>query len=454
MSASLSMIVLLFALAGPTGQFPNPAADAKAGDVVVQAGKVGALSADFATLTVPESWDQPAKLIHLPVVRIRSAAEKAAEPVFYFHGGPGSSNIKLDVSYERLLKGHDVVLVGYRGVDGSVSLTLPEFSQLLKTVADPLSAEGLRACAAAASRGAEKAKAEGIDVAQYDLDSTVRDIEAARKALGFDRVSTSGTSFGGAVGYYYSLTFPEHVKRSVLIEAAFPWNLGLAEPSGVDVQIRTFGKMWSSDKDIAVIIRNVLASLPRRQKVPTPQGEVEVLIDPGTIKLMTFFSLYTAQQRSQTFDAFVAASEGNYVPLAMADLFWGQVVDWFNWGDMIAKVASSRSGPARDFEKEMAPEGSIIGSPLSLLGYGMLQHTRWPARPMKIQGSPRCSVETVLICGNEEGAKGLRERLATFDRARVVVLGGLGHMDVFEKADLLQEAFLAGGLAALPQPKD
>ena len=251
MSASLSMIVLLFALAGPTGQFPKPAADAKAGDVVVQAGKVGALSADFATLTVPESWDQPAKLIHLPVVRIRSAAEKAAEPVFYFHGGPGSSNIKLEVSYERLLKGHDVVLVGYRGVDGSVSLALPEFSRVLKTVADPLSAEGLRACAAAASRGAEKAKAEGIDVAQYDLDSTVRDIEAARRALGFDRISTSGSSFGGAVGYYYSLSFPDRVKRSALIEAAFPWNLGLAEPAGVDVQIRTFGKMWSSEKDIS-----------------------------------------------------------------------------------------------------------------------------------------------------------------------------------------------------------
>ncbi len=454
MKIFLSLCIFTGAACAFAAEFPDPAANAKAGDMVLKQGKVGALSAAFATLSVPENWDQPAKLIHLPVVRIRSAAEKAAEPVFYFHGGPGSSNIKLDVSYERLLKRHDVVLVGYRGVDGSVSLAQPEFNQLLKTVADPLSAEGLRACAAAASRGAETAKAEGIDVAQYDLDSTVRDIEAARKALGLDRISTSGTSFGGAVGYYYSLTFPERVNRSVLIEAAFPWNLGLAEPSGVDVQIRTFGKMWSSEKDITMIIRSVLATLPRRQKVPTPQGEVEVLIDPGTIKLMTFFSLYTAQQRSQTFDAFVAASQGNYVPLAMADLFWGQVVDWFNWGDMIAKVASSRTGPLRDYEKELAPEGSIIGSPLSLLGYGMLQHTRWPARPMRIQGSPRCSVETALICGNEEGAKGLRERLATFDKAQVVVLGGLGHMDVYEKADLIQEAFLDGGLAALPPVRE
>jgi pimeloyl-ACP methyl ester carboxylesterase len=454
MVALLSMGALLFALGAPPGQFPDPIAGQRAGELVVKAGKVGELPADFGTLSVPENWDQPSKLIHLPVVRIRSAAEKAAEPVFFFHGGPGSSNIKLDVSYERLLRRHDVVLVGYRGVDGSVSLAQPEFSQLLKTVADPLSAEGLRACAAAASRGAEQAKARGIDVAQYDLDATVRDIEAARKALGFETISTSGSSFGGAVGYYYSLTFPERVTRSVLIEVAFPWNLGLAEPSGVDTQIRMFGKAWSNDKDIASIIRNVLASLPRRQKVPTPQGEVEVLVDPGTIKLMTFFSLYTAQQRARTFDAFVAASQGNFVPLAMTDLFWGQVVDWFNWGDMMAKVASSRTGPMRDYEKELAPEGSIIGSPLSLLGYGMLQHTRWPARPMKIQGSPRCSVETVLICGNEEGARGLRERLATFDKARLVVLGGLGHMDVYQDADVLQEAFLTGGLAALPPPKE
>jgi len=85
---------------------------------------------------------------------------------------------------------------------------------------------------------------------------------------------------------------------------------------------------------------------------------------------------------------------------------------------------------------------------------GRLQHTRWPARPMRIQGSPRCSVETALICGNEEGAKGLRERLATFDKARLVVLGGLGHIDVCEKADLIQEAFLAGGPAALPPVRE
>jgi pimeloyl-ACP methyl ester carboxylesterase len=200
MRAVLSMCILLGACGALASQFPDPAAGAKGDEIVVKAGKVGALSADFGTLTVPENWDQPAKLIHLPVVRIRSAAEKAAEPVFVFHGGPGSSNIKLDVSYERLLKRHDIVLVGYRGVDGSVSLPRPEFNKFLKTVADPLSDEGLRACGAAGSRAAEQAKAEGIDLAQYDLDSTVRDIEAARKALGFDRISTSGGSFGGAVG--------------------------------------------------------------------------------------------------------------------------------------------------------------------------------------------------------------------------------------------------------------
>jgi hypothetical protein len=34
------------------------------------------------------------------------------------------------------------------------------------------------------------------------------------------------------------------------------------------------------------------------------------------------------------------------------------------------------------------------------------------------------------------------------------VLGGLGHMDVYQDADVLQEAFLTGGLAALPPPKE
>ena len=84
--------------------------------------------ADIGTLVVPETWANPdSRLIDLPLVRIHATGETPAEPIFLLSGGPGSSNMRWgDPALVGLLEHHDLVMVGYRGVDGSVSLAAPE----------------------------------------------------------------------------------------------------------------------------------------------------------------------------------------------------------------------------------------------------------------------------------------------------------------------------------------
>src|SRR4030065_747584 len=59
-----------------------------------------------------------------------AAGRNAAVPVFHLPGGPGGSNIAW-APPDWLLEDHDVVMVGYRGVEGTVVLSCPEVGRLL-----------------------------------------------------------------------------------------------------------------------------------------------------------------------------------------------------------------------------------------------------------------------------------------------------------------------------------
>ena len=89
-------------------------------------------AAECGTLVVPENRGKTgSRLIALPVVRIPASGPNPAEPVFFLGGGPGLPNYpwtKLDW----LLEDHDVVVVGYRGVDGTKSLACPEVKRLME----------------------------------------------------------------------------------------------------------------------------------------------------------------------------------------------------------------------------------------------------------------------------------------------------------------------------------
>ena len=82
------------------------------------------------------------------MIRILARSAKPAAPVFRLEGGPGLTNMNFpDAS--RFAANHDLVLVGYRGVDGSSKLGCPEVTSAREHARDFLSEESFRADAAA-----------------------------------------------------------------------------------------------------------------------------------------------------------------------------------------------------------------------------------------------------------------------------------------------------------------
>src|SRR5207342_147441 len=133
----------------------------------------GSYAADCGTLVVPENrHDAHSRLIAVPVTRIRALSAHPGSPVFRLEGGPGITNMKFSKA-SRIAGNHDVVLVGYRGVDGSVRLQCPEVVSALKRSTDLLGqksfqaySDGFRSCAA-------RLRADGVDLAGYSIPAQV-----------------------------------------------------------------------------------------------------------------------------------------------------------------------------------------------------------------------------------------------------------------------------------------
>src|SRR5919204_6128890 len=105
----------------------------------------GSYAADCGTLVVRENRHDPqSRLIALPVKRIRARFANPDAPIFRLQGGPGISNMSFPEA-SRFADKHDIVLVGYRGVDGSLKLDCPEVTSAREHARDFLSASSYRA---------------------------------------------------------------------------------------------------------------------------------------------------------------------------------------------------------------------------------------------------------------------------------------------------------------------
>ena len=127
--------------------------------------------------------------------------------MFRLQGGPGVTNMTFkDAS--RFADRHDVVLIGYRGIDGSVRLQCPEVVSALKHSADFLGEESFHAYTQGFRSCATRLQANGVDLAGYGLPQRVDDLEAARKAFGYGRIDLVSESVGTRTAMILLLALP------------------------------------------------------------------------------------------------------------------------------------------------------------------------------------------------------------------------------------------------------
>jgi len=228
----------------------------------------GSYRADCGTLVVPESrYKAHSRLIALPVTRIRARSANPGVPIFRLEGGPGLTNMEFSKASRFASRG-DVVLVGYRGVDGSTRLDCPEVETALKHSTDFLAKKSFRAYGDGLRSCAHRLTEDGVDLAGYGLAQQADDLEAARIALGYKRIDLLSESAGTRTAMIYSWRYPNSIHRSVMIGVNPPGNF-LWDAKTTDEQIRKYSALCAEDDscrkrsdNLAASVSQALADIP------------------------------------------------------------------------------------------------------------------------------------------------------------------------------------------------
>ena len=460
------LAALLLAACGGKEEAPiTVPAGAQAGDLVglepctytIKTGMFSSVeyTADCGTLVVPENRSDPAsRLIVIPIIRIPATGNDPTEPIFRLTGGPGQSNMHFSI-VPWFIENHDIVLVGYRGVDGSVVLECPEVVEAIKNLSgDWLDDPALDKINSSYAQCASRLIGEGVDTDGYTVAEVIDDLEDARTALGYERINLLSGSYGTNVARIYAYMYPDMINRSAMIAVDSP-GATIQEAQVVDEQLEYYAGLCAQDtkcsartNDLTKTLRNVSQDMPERW--------LFFPINAGLVKAATIKSLGTTEQAPEAFDVWLAAANGDSSGMAlMTFLGPNQFASASIWGDNVAKRLSlGEYDPGRDYRTELNPPDSIFGSPDAIIA---AESSGWPANPIaeeyrEVQPS---DVETLLVSGNIDfntPVQFARDKLLPkLSNGQMVIMSEYGHGEFLgqqpQASELLLNSFYDSGIA-------
>jgi pimeloyl-ACP methyl ester carboxylesterase len=401
--------------------------------------------ADCGTLVVPENRSDPdSRLIALPVIRVRATGEDPAEAIFYLTGGPGGSNLHFQ-HLEDVVENHDFVQVGYRGVDGSVVLDCLEISEAIRKARALLSDGALESYTAAGASCARRLEAEGVDLAGYTLVETIDDNEDARVALGYERISLLGGSYGTRLEMIYEWMYPDSLHRVVMLAVNPPGHFVL-DAEVVDQQIEDYAGLCAQNPECSARTDDLVASM-RRVSEDMPDRWLFFPIDEDSIKVLTLVMLFESIQPPDVpvplsgpaaVDMWLAAKDGDASGMALASMIQNRLLPTlWTWGEGLSLAASVDDyyDPARDYRSEFEAPDTILGAPFLLCLWSM--GLEWPTHPISqeyLQVQPT-DVETLLISGSIDFSTppqfATEELLPYLSNGEQVILKDFGHTGSF-----------------------
>jgi len=403
-------------------------------------------AADCGTLIVPENRCDPnSGLLALPITRVRAIGTSPTEPIFVLPGGPGLSNYGTSrISW--FIDKHDVVIVGYRGVDGSVQLDCPEVSAHIKNLpGDMLGEASMENMTNAYARCAERLQNEGVDLGGYTVVEVIDDLEDARLALCYGKINLFSVSYGTRLAMIYAWRYPESIHRSAMVAVNPPGHMFYYAPEVIDGQLAYYSNLCAQDPncsartdDLAETMRIVSQNMPDRW--------LGFPIDRGMIRAASFESLSDTQAAAKVFETWLAAAKGDYSGMAMLSLAGPMMfADATVWGENIAKAASADYEMTRELRADMNLAASILGSPRSEMATAAAGW-RINTIPEEYQSVQPSNVETLLLSGSIDlwtpSQFAEDELLSSLNKGLHVVVAECGHGEMLSQQPEASERLL------------
>jgi pimeloyl-ACP methyl ester carboxylesterase len=394
------------------------------------------------SLQVPEDRDRPdGRKISLRIAVLPSDAPSAKpDPVFVLAGGPGQSITevypRIAPAFDRLNRDRDIVLVDQRGTGGSGGLTCPKIGKTGKDE-DLLPAEARRAAGECA-----RALSAGADLTRYRTLDFVRDLDAVREALGYERINLIGASYGTRAALVYARAFPDRA-RTLVLDGVAPFSMIIGNDFDRDAQ-RALDLLFqrcaaepaclSRYPDLPGDFQALLARLDARpEKVrlrhPLSGEPTDLTVDGDTVRQVVFAFLYQPETTALLPALLREAKGGDLAPLAAQG---------------ILAVADIQAGMSRALQLSVICTEDVPfladpppGSTPTFLGNGAREAFRslcaeWPHGPLDpdFHKAPRMEVPALLLSGEADPVTPPRrgdDAMATLPAGRHVTVPGQAH---------------------------
>lgn len=262
------------------------------------------VTAQLGYLEVPENREKSSsQKISIKFIKLKSTNPNPGTPMIYLEGGPGSSctwqagqPYFLD-RWRPYLELGDVILVDQRGTgEASQRLTYIWMNELPDDLF--VSAENAQNHFAKVYSAAIKAYDErGIDLRGYTTKQNAEDIDALREALGYEKVTIMGFSYGTHLGLAYIRYFGEHIENAVLIGTEGP-NHTFKLPSSMDSHLGKVALMAKNDTEISEevpdlleLYKEVIAQLEKEPAVvtitnPLTRKDMDIKVGPFGLQIV------------------------------------------------------------------------------------------------------------------------------------------------------------------------
>ena len=287
-AAVLTVTTLLAYGSGPARAQVDPARYAREAAAIAWATCPEDDQVQCGTLKVPADWADPYGPATTLTIARRLATDPAARigALLVNPGGPGGSAVAFTLNAPtffsaELRKHFDIVGMDPRGVGRSSPVLCSQ--DLVDALPTPMiETEQAYADTVAFNRklAADCARRTGTVFAHADTGSVVHDMDAVRAALGEDRVSFYGASYGTLIGELYAERYPQHL-RAIALDSVLDHSAGLDDflTQETDAAQDSFGQFvaWCA-RDARCVVRG--QDIPRLWAGLVERARAGTLTDP------------------------------------------------------------------------------------------------------------------------------------------------------------------------------
>lgn len=399
---------------------------------------------------VPETRARPdGPFIELAVVRISRGTPPEGPTHVLLAGGPGDSGVRVALDLARqsgamlteVMDG-DLIGIDQRGTGSSVPSLLTTVRYELP-LDQPATETGWLSLAEKASRiAAAQLQARGIALQAYNTEESADDVDAVREALGEERWTLWGRSYGSHLALATARRHPQRVQRMILVGPEGPdhtWKL----PSWTDAVLQRMAERAGAP-DMTAQLREATARLahaPVHLDVPDPASGRSVGLVLGALDLQWLIAQVIGDPRA------IAT-----LPAAAREMAAG---DFRRIGPLALRLRrqagigsamkhmmdlSSHASAARLARIAQEAEGAVLGDAMNFPDRHL--HAAWQAQALgeAFRQPVTVSVPTLLLVGDLDArtpVENAREIAAALPQAHLVVVENAAHQfDLFRPPEL------------------